>query len=459
MVRARPLVLLAAVVVALSGTPAAAAGQVATTVRINEVESSGGLFGDWVELVNTGFSTADVSGWVLRDNDNSHTYTFAANSLIAPGGYRVALVESAYGLGAPDAARLYQPDGVTLVDSYSWSSHAATTYGRCADGVGAFVTTTASTMNAANACPVPHTAWPGGSTVTTADGVDVLGSNMSGLSFQGADVLWAVRNSPGQLYRLVHSGLNWNPDSTGGWSAGKTLRYANGTGDPDAEGVVATPDGLVVATERNNADDDHSLLKVLRYDPASTATTLNATAEWNLTADLPKSGDNSGLEAISWLPDSYLTAHGFRDGRTGGLYDPATYPGHGTGLYVVGLESTGGLYVYALDQNGTGYTRIATAGSGFSTVMELEFEPATGHLWAVCDDSCHGQSTILDIDALGHLGVTALRDRPAGMPDYNNEGFAIAPPGTCSGGRTSVMWSNDSNTGSHALFTGTLNCT
>jgi hypothetical protein len=38
-------------------------------VRINEVESSGGTPGDWVELVNTGQSTMDMSGWVVKDND------------------------------------------------------------------------------------------------------------------------------------------------------------------------------------------------------------------------------------------------------------------------------------------------------------------------------------------------------------------------------------------------------
>ena len=83
------------------------------------------------------------------------------------------------------------------------------------------------------------TTWPGGSAVATADGSDVFGTNLSGLSFQSPSVLWAVQNGPGKAYRLVPDGATWRPDPSGG----KTLHYSNGKGEPDAEGVVFTPDG------------------------------------------------------------------------------------------------------------------------------------------------------------------------------------------------------------------------
>lgn len=100
--------------------------------------------------------------------------------------------------------------------------------------------------------------WPGDPAVAVADPAGVLGDNVSGLSFDGPDVLWAVKSGPGTLYRLVRDGSGWRP--AGNWP----LRYRNGEGDPDAEGVVRTPDGVLVATERDN-DGDGSLLKVLRY--------------------------------------------------------------------------------------------------------------------------------------------------------------------------------------------------
>ncbi|MET7305232.1 lamin tail domain-containing protein [Embleya sp. NPDC005575] len=454
----------------LSGSPASAqapaheqveaAAQALPTVRINEIESNGGTPGDWVELVNTGSAAADISGWIVKDNDNSHSYTIAAGTSLPAGGHLALDVDSSFGLGSSDSARLFRPGGSTLVDSYAWTAHAGTTYGRCADGTGAFTTTTAPTKGAANACGQPSgAAWPGGASVTVADASNVFGTNLSGLSFQSPGVLWAVRNGPSRLYRLVPNGVTWRPDPTGGWASGKALHYADGAGDPDAEGVSVTPDGMFVATERDNDNDGVSKPKILRFDVSGTAGSLNATAEWNLTADLPAVAANSGLEGISWIPDTFLTAHGFRDEHTGAAYDPAAYPGHGSGLVFAGLEANGTVYAYALNQSGGGYTRVATIASGFPAVMDLEFEPATGHLWAACDDSCHGRTAVLDIDAQGRFTVTTRYDRPTAMPDYNNEGFAIAPQTTCVAGFKPVVWADDGNDGGHALRTGTLACT
>ncbi|ANN18032.1 hypothetical protein SD37_21855 [Amycolatopsis orientalis] len=313
-------------------------------------------------------------------------------------------------------------------------------------------------VTTATAAEAANSPWPGSSAVTNADGSNVLGGNLSGLSFESPSVLWAVKNGPGTLYRLVRNGTKWQPDTANGWSSGKSLRYRDGKGDPDAEAVVATPDGVVVATERDGDNDKTSALKVLRYDVSGTAKSLTAKAEWNLTADLPKVSANDGLEAVSWVPDSVLTAKGFVDGRTKAPYNPAGYPGHGSGLYFVGLESNGMIYAYALDQAGGKYTRVANFASGLDSIMELEFEASTGRLWAVCDDNCGGDSTTLAVSATGKFAVTGTYDRPGGMPDYNNEGFAIAPASTCSAGSKQVIWADDGNEGGHALRAGTLPC-
>jgi hypothetical protein len=309
----------------------------------------------------------------------------------------------------------------------------------------------ASVASAAEADSV----WPGGATATVADGSDVFGANLSGLSFESASVLWAVQNSPSKLYRLVPDGATWRPDTTGGWSSGKTLRYPTGSGEPDAEGVVVTPDGTYVITERDNKGST-SLPKVLRFDTSATTSALTATAEWSLTADLPAMSANAGPEAISWIPDTFLTAHGLRDEHTGAAYDPAGYAGHGSGLFFVGVETGSTVFAYALTPAG-GYTRIATVPSGLAGVMDLEFEPATGHLWAACDDTCQGRTATLDLNAQGQFAATGTYSRPTGMANYNNEGFALAP--ACTAGHKPVIWSDDSNDDDHALRAGTLNCT
>ncbi|GAA2239327.1 lamin tail domain-containing protein [Herbiconiux moechotypicola] len=450
-----------------------------TAVKLNEVESTGGTPGDWVELVNTGTGPVDVSGLVVKDNDDTHVFTIPANTTIAARGFLALDVETAYGLGSADSARLFGADGTTLLDSYSWTAHATgTTYGRCPDGTGAWTTTTTVTKGAANDCSTPPaapaTTWPGSASIAYGDQAGVLGGNMSGLAYEpsgtaASGVLWAVKNGPGTLYRMLWNGTAWVADTANGWASGKTLRYGNGSGDPDAEGVALTDAGVAggvyVSTERNNSASGVSKPAVLRFDAAGSgsATTLSATTEWDLTADLPGLGANLGLEAIEWIPDSYLVAQGFVDQRTGRLYDPASYANHGEGLFFVGVEQNGAIYAYALDQSGTSYTRVATFASGFAGVMDLEFDPERSALWAVCDDTCQGRSATLQIAQSGasdgSFVATEVFERPAGMPNYNNEGFAIAPQATCVAGSKMVVWANDSNDESHALRVGSIECT
>ena len=435
-------------------------------VRINEIESSGGTPGDWIELKNNGGQAADVSGYVLKDNDDSHAFVVPANTTIAAGGYFVAEVEASYGLGGADSARLFLPDATTLVDSHSWTAHATTTLGRCADGTGAFAATASSTKGAVNACAgdLVTSPWPGAGAVAIEDVANTFDGNMSGLAYEAAangNVLWAAKNGTGALYRLVDNGTDWVPETTNGWGAGKVLHYADGTGDVDAEGVALTSagaaGGVYISSERDN-NGGGSRLSVLRYDAASAGSSLNATTEWNLTADLPVVGANAGLEAIAWVPDSFLVAEGLIDESTNAAYDPASHADHGTGLFFVGLEANGAVYAYALNQTTGGYTRVATIASGFAGVMDLEFEPATGSLWAVCDDTCNGRSATLEVGADGRFAVTHVYERPTGMADLNNEGFAMAPQTQCVAGVKSVFWADDSNTGGHSIRSGSLNC-
>jgi hypothetical protein len=50
-------------------------------------------------------------------------------------------------------------------------------------------------------------------------------------------------------------------------------------------------------------------------------------------------------------------------------------------------------------------------------------------------------------------------DRPAGMANLNNEGFAIAGTSECVGGLRPVFWSDDTGTDGHAIRRGTVSCT
>ncbi|WP_166874699.1 lamin tail domain-containing protein [Salinibacterium sp. ZJ450] len=441
-------------------------------VRINEVESSGDA-DDWVELVNNGAGAADVAGYVFKDSDDTHAYVLPAGTTIAAGGH-LLITEAAFsfGLGKGDSARLFAPDG-SLVDSYAWAAHSTTTYGRCADGTGAFADTREPTPGAVNACvgDVITSAWPGSADVATADLLDTFDGNMSGLVFEpassgsaGSDVLWAVRNGVGTLFRLVQDGGQWVPDSGaefgGNWLTGKVLHYADGTGDVDAEGVTVTAagaaGGVYVASERDN-DGSGSRPSVLRYELGASATSLSAVTEWNLVADLPALGSNAGLEGIAWIPDADVVAAGLVDQATGVAYDPAAYPAHGGGLFFVGVEANGMVYGYALMDDGS-YQRVTEFASGFPGVMEVTFDAERDQLWVVCDDTCDGRTSVFEVAASGLFESITVYERPANMPNLNNEGFAIAPQASCVAGSKQVVYADDNNTDGHALRVGTIDC-
>ncbi|WP_375383968.1 lamin tail domain-containing protein [uncultured Microbacterium sp.] len=450
----------------------AASADTLPTLVINEVDASG-VPQDWIEIKNTGASSVDASGYILKDDKDTSRFNIPAGTVIAAGGYATFDVGAVFGLGkGGDAARLYLPDNATLVDGYTWPSDSIypATWGRCDDGTGEFIVNATPSKGAANVCgattpPQPTTAaWPGGSTVADASVANFVPftSNMSGLSYEqgtagATDTLWAVRNGPGALFALQKSGSVWVPAS--GWETGKPLRYTDGTGDVDAEGVVQTDHGLFVSSERNNSANGTSRPAVLRYD-ATTGPALTAAIEWNLVSALPAVGANLGLEGITFVPDSYLVGEGFHDNATGATYDPATYADHGTGLYFVGLEGTSSIYAFALDQtDGTKFTLVATIPTAFPNgVMEVQYDPEKSAIWAVCDDTCGGQFALFEIGVDGNFAKTITYDRPAGLPNSNNEGFTTAPQALCVNGVKPVFWADDSSANGVALREGTIDC-
>ncbi|WP_116952543.1 lamin tail domain-containing protein [Jiangella endophytica] len=435
-------------------------------VRVNEVESSDGVPGDWIELVNTGAEPVDLSGWLVRDNDDTRFSTIAAGTVIAPGGFYVH-EEAAlgFGLGGADMARLYTPNG-TLVDGYAWDEHAPATYGRCPDGTGEFRATTTPAKGAPNHCdgdpepepePDPGSPWPGGPEITVVDLADDFDGDLSGLDHQDG-VLWAVDNGRGQLHRLEWDGGAWRNSADDGWAAGKPLRYPGGVGTPDSEGVTVTGDGsVVVGTERDNDADDLSQLSLLRFDVSGAEPSLTASAEWDLTPQLPPTGPNTGIEAVEWVPDDVLTGLGFADASAGAAYDPDGYAPHGGGVYFVGIEGTGLVYAYLLLDGGDVH-RLAELDPGLGGVMALDFDLATDTLWVVCDDGCDGASALLRVGADGAFAATGRVARPGGMANLNTEGFAITPVEHCVDGLRPVYWSDDNDTDGHSLRAGTLPC-
>ncbi|GAA4714330.1 lamin tail domain-containing protein [Nocardioides conyzicola] len=431
-------------------------------IRVNEVVTSGTP--DQVELVNISGEPIDVAGWVVKDSTDASPTTLPSPSVVPAHGYLVVTPNAT--LDAADSVRLFDTTSA-LIDSATWTTAPTPSLGRCADGVGAFKQTESVTIGAANACPGLTTEpWPGSPTVAVSDDAATFNQDASGLAFDPADAgtLWVAQNKLGTLWKMTKSGSTWVPAA--GWS--KTPKYHDGTGAPDSEGITVGPDGAVyLATERDNSNSGVSKMAVLRYDAnGATGSTLNATDEWNLNSLLPSVGANLGLEGITWIPDSFLVGGGFVDESTSAAYDPAHYPAHGTGLYAVAVEGTGMVYVLALDQTdavqetahvvATVDPRLLT-NAGPPSVMDVSYDAEQKRLWAICDDSCNGTSVLLELSG-GKFVVDHAYERPAGMPNLNNEGFAVAPQSTCVAGKKEVVWSDDGDTDGHSLRSGTFPC-
>ena len=126
----------------------------ASTVVINEVESNGDTT-DWAEIINTGKTPVDISGWYILDNDpvgHKADVTPVPSGTILEAGEVYVFDQNkdfTFGLGKADNVTVYDKDGV-VVDTYSWEAHANGVYARIPDGTGEFTDTDNSTKGKLN---------------------------------------------------------------------------------------------------------------------------------------------------------------------------------------------------------------------------------------------------------------------------------------------------------------------
>lgn len=396
----------------------------ASRVRINEVTSDGD---DTVELYNGGTSAVSLASWTYVDGDTGHSP--AAVSAASPsatsipaGGY--VTFDSALGLGDGDS--LFLRDGTgTTVDSVTWAVDGAKpSYGRCADGSGAFRNATTATFGAANSCsgggggtggstggstggtggtgggtggqsgqllggggsltsgctpeapsgtgstPAGTLAWPGGADVTIADKVCAFttstgpeGRDVSGLAYDPAhpSVLWAVKNKD-WLFKLVKSNGLWTPDAS--WSAtGKQLRFAGGSGEPDSEGLTVGGNGhLYVTSERDNTKNSVPKDTIMEFDPAATGSTLTPVHQWDMTSQFPQLNTGSKDDAnLGFEGVGYVPDSWL---TANGWTDPLTGAAYDPADYPL---HGSGLFFAGLEWDGTLHVYGLNSDGGFTT--------------------------------------------------------------------------------------------
>ncbi|WP_244931977.1 lamin tail domain-containing protein [Nocardioides sp. W7] len=208
-------------------------------LRVNEVESNGdAVNGDWVELYNPGSSALDLGGLVVADNDDTHKITVPAGTKIPAMSYRAIrtddpAVAGQFGLGGGDSVRVFAPGTTDLttapIDSYSWTAHATTTYGRTVPGAGFWATTSVGTFGAVNEFP-PPTAIP--TVATTGDATSINGSAKLTATVTKPDSTEVATDATGTVVFAV-----------GGTDVSGPVTVTGGKAEWTATGLAGSPSG------------------------------------------------------------------------------------------------------------------------------------------------------------------------------------------------------------------------
>jgi hypothetical protein len=127
---------------------------VAPAIRINEVKPNGDGPGGWVELYNPTDAPVNMSNWVITAMDHFAPFTFPEGVVIAPHAFlTVEEADFPEGLNAADEVHLFSRFRAQS-DFFGWGENPVTSFGRCPEGTGPFVTNVAPTKTRANQCPV-----------------------------------------------------------------------------------------------------------------------------------------------------------------------------------------------------------------------------------------------------------------------------------------------------------------
>jgi lamin tail-like protein len=126
----------------------------APAIRVNEVKPNGEGPGGWVELFNPTDAPVNIAGWVITASNHTAAFTFPAGAVIAARGFlTVEEADFPQGLRSVDEVHLFNPFRAQA-DAFAWPVNPVTSFGRCPEGTGPFITNTAPSKTRANQCPV-----------------------------------------------------------------------------------------------------------------------------------------------------------------------------------------------------------------------------------------------------------------------------------------------------------------
>ena len=436
---------------------------VTNPVVINEVQSkdpNGGA--DWIELANPTNADIDISGIVIKDNDDAHVYTIPESTIIPANGFLVIDENTlGFGFGKGDSVRLYEGD--MLIGSTTWSEHTNPTWGLYPDVNGTeYRNTKEETPGAINKFDgVPEIInWPGKEETVIYDQNSTFLEDSSGLDFYNGQ-LYAVDNGTGKFW-ILDVAEDGTMTFAKDFENGKRVRFQKDAENPtaagpDAEGISVDGNGMVyLASERDNSVKGVNYNTILMVNPNAEGDDLIALMEWNLTDSLPQVSANMGIESVEWISSVNVNGKLF-DQNTNAAFDIANYPNAtANGVFFVALEDNGHVYAYVLNDNGT-CEKITDIDSKIGGAMALDYDTYENVLWVVSDNGYNNRAAKIAFNGTADVDVVHV-NAPSGVDvTANNEGFAIAEYTYTNDGQRPVYRFLDGVT-SGALSVGNLAC-
>jgi hypothetical protein len=303
--------------------------------------------------------------------------------------------------------------------------------------------------------------WPGGDESTRIDITRFdMGNNMSGAVWNyETHKLWVVSNS-GIFWRMSQS----DPAIPDSW-------VVDTEGDHEAKWIVGGDTEAIAQADWNEetifVGVEQPSRMIREYDVSGNLGDVSLQNTWILDEQMG-SGDNFGLEALTFVPDEWLLSKNFVD-KNGNLYTSSVY---GTGgLFFAGLQANAHIYVFDLNRNSQNhnnaeYVFVGEYTTGQDEIAGLEFDRSNGILYSYHNygNSSGGGSNdklqALDITATGEGSIKSFPILVSwlGPRIHNNEGIALASNEDCdsSGNRNFFLSTddggNDNSVGIYPLF-------
>ncbi|MDI9588859.1 MAG: LPXTG cell wall anchor domain-containing protein [Acidobacteriota bacterium] len=433
-------------------------------VVINEIVSYGDVT-DWVEIMNIGTYPVNISGWYMYDDGGESragdVTPVEEGTILWPGELFVfdQNVHFTFGLGKNDLTSVYTESGILVAEESTGAEHAAGSLSRCPNGTGEFVDVAVTTKGQLNACGNPvvlnevesKDAADGPDWVELANPLDepldisgliirddkddseyVIAENTVidargyvviddlGFGLGGAD---SVRIFDGDM--LVEE-YSWTehanhtygrcPDMTGDFAQTRdaTPGARNSCdGIPDLLPYYSTGEPPVVVDEDPTFLEDSSGLD---YADGFLWAVDNGTGKfWKLAPQ---------------ADGSVQFADGWEDGKRARFIKDAEGPDVvADGVFVVAMEDNGHVYAFSLKEQGevtpfvagSNATLLTSYDSFIGGAMGLDYSRNT--LRILSDDGYEGVIAEIFFDGTDSPRVVHY-ERPGGMPNLNNEGYA-----------------------------------